>query len=108
MTLLSVENLNVVYPTDKGLVRAVQNLSFDVNTGESIGIVGESGCGKTTLGLSIIRTILGGNIESGDISIDNQSILKLTEQEFDSDYRWKKISMIFQGAMNSLDPVYTV
>ncbi len=108
MTLLSIANLNVVYPTEKGLVRAVQNLSFNIENGESVGIVGESGCGKTTLGLSIIRTISGGKIESGDISIGDKSILDLTDLEFDSKFRWKIISMIFQGAMNSLDPVYTV
>ncbi len=108
MDFLSIQNLNAVYPTDKGPVRAVQDVSFSISPGESVGIVGESACGKSTLGLSIIRTIPGGKIESGTIALEGKSILGLSEQEFDSQYRWKQIAMIFQGAMNSLDPVYTI
>ena len=108
MSFLSIQNLNAVYPIEKGPVRAVQDVSFSIGLGESVGIVGESACGKSTLGLSIIRTIPGGNIDSGTILLDGKSILELSNAEFDSQYRWKKISMIFQGAMNSLDPVYTI
>lgn len=108
MSLLLVQNLNTTYSSEKGPVRAVQDVSFSINSGESVGIVGESACGKSTLGLSLIRTIPGGKIESGTILLEGKSILDLTNQEFDSQYRWKKISMIFQGAMNSLDPVYTI
>ncbi|MGQ0605507.1 MAG: ABC transporter ATP-binding protein [Candidatus Nitrosotenuis sp.] len=108
MIFLSVQNLNVVYPTEKGPVRAVQDVSFSINSGESVGIVGESACGKSTLGLSLIRTIPGGQVESGKIILDGKSILDLPNAEFDGNYRWKQISMIFQGAMNSLDPVYTI
>lgn len=108
MSFLDISNLNTVYDSDKGLVRAVQNVSFSINPGESVGIVGESACGKSTLGLSIIRTIPGGKIESGTILLDGKSILDMPDSEFDSKYRWKQISMIFQGAMNSLDPVYTI
>ncbi|MBM3905183.1 MAG: ABC transporter ATP-binding protein [Thaumarchaeota archaeon] len=108
MSFLSIQNLNAVYPTEQGPVRAVQDVSFSINPGESVGIVGESACGKSTLGLSIIRTIPGGKIESGNITLEGKSILDLSESEFDSEYRWKKIAMIFQGAMNSLDPVYTI
>lgn len=108
MDFLSVQNLNTIYDTDKGPVKAVQNVSFSINSGESVGIVGESACGKSTLGLSLIRTIPGGTIQSGTIMLDGKSILDLTDAEFDSQYRWKQISVIFQGAMNSLDPVYTI
>jgi peptide/nickel transport system ATP-binding protein len=108
MDFLSVQNLNTVYNTEKGSVNAVQNVSFSISSGESIGIVGESACGKSTLGLSIIRTIPGGTIQSGTVMIDGKSILDISDEEFDSKYRWKQISMIFQGAMNSLDPVYTI
>lgn len=108
MDFLSVQNLNTIYDTDKGPVKAVQNVSFSINSGESVGIVGESACGKSTLGLSLIRTIPGGTIHSGTIMLDGKSILDLTDAEFDSQYRWKQISVIFQGAMNSLDPVYTI
>jgi len=86
----------------------VQDVSFSINSGESVGIVGESACGKSTLGLSLIRTIPGGKIQSGTILLDGKSILDMANDEFDSKYRWKQISMIFQGAMNSLDPVYTI
>jgi peptide/nickel transport system ATP-binding protein len=79
-----------------------------LENGESIGIAGESACGKSTLGLSLIRIIPGGKIISGKILADGESILELSEQEFDKKQRWKKISMVFQGAMNSLDPVFTV
>lgn len=108
MDFLSVQNLNAVYDTDKGHIKAVQDVSFSVSPGESVGIVGESACGKSTLGLALIRTIPGGKIQSGTILLDGKSILDLTNDEFDSDYRWKQISVIFQGAMNSLDPVYTI
>jgi peptide/nickel transport system ATP-binding protein len=94
--------------TEKGSVEAVQNVSFSIGEGESIGIAGESACGKSTLGLSLMRTIQGGRIISGKISFDGQSVLDLSEEEFNKNYRWKKISMVFQGAMNSLDPVYTI
>jgi peptide/nickel transport system ATP-binding protein len=105
---LAVEDLTAHYLTDAGPVQAVQSVSFSIGKGESIGIAGESACGKSTLGLSIMRTILGGKIVSGKIKLDGQSILDLSEDEFNKSYRWKKISMVFQGAMNSLDPVYTV
>jgi peptide/nickel transport system ATP-binding protein len=83
-------------------------VSFSLNEGESLGIAGESACGKSTLGLSMIRMIQGGKITSGKIIIDDESILDLSESEFNAKYRWKKIAMVFQGAMNSLDPVYTI
>ncbi|NDB33368.1 MAG: ABC transporter ATP-binding protein [Thaumarchaeota archaeon] len=108
MDFLSIQNLNTIYDADEGQVKAVQNVSFSINSGESVGIVGESACGKSTLGLSLLRTIPGGKIHSGTILFDGKSILDLTNDEFDSQYRWKQISMIFQGAMNSLDPVYTI
>lgn len=75
--------------------------------GESIGIAGESACGKSTLGLSIIRMLLGGKA-TGEIFFDGDSVLSMSESEFTEKIRWKKISMIFQGAMNSLDPVFTI
>ena len=108
MTFLEVENLSTRYQTSRGKVHALDDVSFVLNEGESLGIAGESACGKSTLGLSLIRMIQGGKIISGKVSFDGESILDLTESKFDTDYRWKKISMVFQGAMNSLDPVYTI
>ena len=72
-----------------------------------MGIAGESACGKSTLGLSLIRMLSGGKTD-GEIEFDGESILEMKESDFDEKYRWKKISMVFQGAMNSLDPVFTI
>jgi len=108
MTFLDVDGLTTRYQTSKGQVHALEDVNFSLEKGESIGIAGESACGKSTLGLSLIRMIQGGKIISGKITFDGESILDLTESKFDNDYRWKKISMVFQGAMNSLDPVYTI
>ncbi len=108
MTFLDVEELTTKYQTSKGQVHALSNVTFSLEKGESIGIAGESACGKSTLGLSLIRMIQGGKITSGKVTFDEESILDLTESKFDDEYRWKKISMVFQGAMNSLDPVYTI
>ena len=107
MTLLSVEGLFSRYSTSKGPVYAVDDVDFQLDVGESLGIAGESACGKSTLGQSIIRMLSGGK-SSGKIIFDNQSLLDLPDSEFDEKFRWKKISMIFQGAMNSLDPVFTI
>ena len=104
---LSVKNLNARYSSSKGPVYAVEDVNFELDEGESIGIAGESACGKSTLGLSIIRMLIGGKSD-GKIIFDGKSILDLSESEFDKSFRWKKISMIFQGAMNSLDPVFTI
>jgi peptide/nickel transport system ATP-binding protein len=104
---LSVKDLIARYSSSSGPVYAVEDVNFDLNEGESIGIAGESACGKSTLGLSMIRMLSGGNTQ-GQIILDDDSILDLSESEFDEKFRWKKISMIFQGAMNSLDPVFTI
>jgi peptide/nickel transport system ATP-binding protein len=108
MKFLEVENLTTRYQTSKGQVHALDDVNFSLEKGESIGIAGESACGKSTLGLSMIRMIQGGKIVSGKINLDGESILDLIESNFNQNYRWKKIAMVFQGAMNSLDPVYTI
>ena len=108
MTFFNVENLSARYQTTKGDVHALEDVSFSLESGEAIGIAGESACGKSTLGLSIIRMLQGGKIISGKIIFDDESILDLPELDFDKNFRWKKIAMVFQGAMNSLDPVFTI
>ncbi len=107
MTFLSVKGLSAKYNSSNGPVYAVDDVDFQLEDGESIGIAGESACGKSTLGLSLIRMLSGGKID-GDIDFDGESILEMKESDFDEKYRWKKISMVFQGAMNSLDPVFTI
>jgi len=108
MTGLDVADLSCRYPSSSGDVRALSGISFAIDEGESVGIAGESACGKSTLGLSLIRMLQGGRITSGTVRLDGASILDIPESDFDRSYRWKQISMIFQGAMNSLDPVFTV
>jgi len=108
MPQLEVSDLSVHYGTSHGSVHALENIEFRLENGESIGIAGESACGKSTLGLSIMRMIQGGKIVSGKIMFDGESTLDISSSEFDKNIRWKKISMVFQGAMNSLDPVFTI
>ena len=105
---MDVSDLSVQYRTTYGDVHALEDIEFTLEENESIGIAGESACGKSTLGLSIIRMVQGGNIVSGKIMFNGQSLLDMTNPKFDENIRWKKISMVFQGAMNSLDPVFTV
>jgi len=107
MTFLSVKGLSAKYNSSKGPVYAVDDVDFELEDGKSIGIAGESACGKSTLGLSLIRMLSGGKTD-GEILFDGESLLDMKESDFDEKYRWKKISMVFQGAMNSLDPVFTI
>ncbi|MDP6327925.1 MAG: ABC transporter ATP-binding protein [Nitrosopumilus sp.] len=107
MVFLKVNGLSSKYYSSKGDVYAVDDVDFSLENNESIGIAGESACGKSTLGLSLIRMLLGGKTD-GEIFFQDESILDISESEFDKKFRWKKISMIFQGAMNSLDPVFTI
>lgn len=107
--ILQVENLKMYYHTSKGLVKAINDISFNIKKGETLGIVGESGCGKTSLGTSLLRMpSIPGKYEGGKIILDNEDIIPLKEEYIRKNIRWSKISMVFQGAMNSLTPVYTI
>ena len=109
MPLLEVKNLRTYYITRAGPVRAVDGVSFFVEKGEVFGLAGESGCGKTTAGLSILRLLPRyGRIVGGEIIFDGVNILEVRESVFRRKYRWKRISMVFQGAMNALNPVFRV
>lgn len=106
---LSVDCLKVYYFSDLGIIKAVDDVSFSIKKNESIGIVGESGCGKSTLGTALLRSVpFPGRIVNGRIILDGEDITKMSDDEFNKKVRWKKISMIFQGALNSLDPVFTI
>lgn len=107
--LLKVENLKMYYHTSSGEVKAINDISFNINTSETLGIVGESGCGKTSLGTSLLgMPSIPGKYESGKIIIGGENIIDLKEEYIRKNIRWVKISMVFQGAMNSLTPVYTI
>jgi peptide/nickel transport system ATP-binding protein len=107
--LLEVANLLMYYKTIRGYVKAVDNVSFDVNKKESLGLAGESGCGKTSAALTILKLLpWNGKIMGGKINFQGQNIVELKDSEFRKKIRWKKISMIFQGAMNALHPTYNI
>lgn len=109
-TLLDVRNLQMSYHTDGGTVRAVDDVSFKVNKGEVVGIVGESGCGKTAVSLSILRLLPmpPADIENGEIYFEeSRDLLKLSGEQIRK-VRGNEIAMIFQEPMTSLNPVYTI
>ncbi|MEM3760850.1 MAG: ABC transporter ATP-binding protein [Candidatus Bathyarchaeia archaeon] len=107
--LLQVEDLTTYYKTIRGYVKAAEDVFFEVNKGESLGLAGESGCGKTTVALSILKILpTNAKIVKGKIIFDGIDILSLKEDEFREKIRWKGISIVFQGAMNALNPVYKV
>lgn len=107
-TLLSVRDLKVSYQVGKGSIDAVDGASFDVPRGSIVGLVGESGCGKTTVARALTRVIAdNASITGGQILFDGQDIAALPEREMNA-LRWRDIAFIPQSAMNSLDPVYTV
>ena len=107
--VIVVQDLALHYMTRRGPVRAVDGVSFTLLRGETLGLVGESGCGKTSLGTALLAMPASpGRIVAGRITIDGIDILSLSDSEVRKQVRWEKISMVFQGAMNSLTPVYTV
>lgn len=108
MTLLSVRDLTVEYHTDSGTYRAVEGLSFNLEQGSSLGLVGESGCGKTTAMLALMRLLPEvGRIVDGSVFLQGTDILHVSLKEMRK-IRWAQMSMVFQGAMNALNPVQTV
>ena len=106
--VLEVNNLTMHYQTRRGPVYAVDGVSLSLERGGSLGLVGESGCGKTSVAISLLK-ILPENAEilEGEIRINGTDLVPLSEDEVRV-YRWRDISMVFQAAMNSLNPVYTV
>jgi len=107
MPILSVEGLRTHYFTEAGPVKAVDGVSFTLDKGESIGIAGESGCGKTTVAMSLMRLIKNGDVVGGRVLLKDESLLDMPINDFRK-VRWDKISMVSQAAMGALNPVYTV
>ena len=106
--LLEVRDLRTQFPTRSGLVRAVDCVSFNLDRGELLGLVGESGCGKSMTALSIMRLVAPpGKIVSGEVIFDGKDLLKLSDAEM-RQMRGDDIAMIFQDPMTSLNPVFTV
>jgi len=109
VSLLNVENLRAYFSILRGYVKAVDDVSFEIKKGQAFGLAGESGCGKTTTALTILRLLpTNGRIVSGKIFFEGKDITRISDEEFRKTYRWKKISVIFQGAMNALNPIMTV
>ncbi len=108
MSLLSVRNLRITFATDRGEAAAVDGISFSVEAGQTLGLVGESGCGKTVTALSILRLLPpAGRIAGGEIEFQGMNLLALAERDMRR-VRGKEIAMIFQEPMSSLNPVFTV
>jgi peptide/nickel transport system ATP-binding protein len=108
VSLLEIKNLTLHYETTKGMVQAVDNVSFSLDKGESIGLVGESGCGKSSVAMSIMKLMPSNAvIMEGEILFKDKDILRMDDEGI-RQLRWKEISMVFQAAMNALNPVISV
>lgn len=106
--LLEVDDLIMHYETEKGWVSAVDNVSFTLHEGEALGLVGESGCGKTSVAMALLRLQAeNAEFKGGEIRLNGKNLLDLPEHEMRR-HRWDDISMVFQGAMNAWNPVYRV
>ena len=107
--ILDIDNLQTHFFTAAGVVRAVDGVSYSVRSGETLGVVGESGCGKSVTALSVLRLVANppGRIVGGAIRFDGVNLLDLTESEMEA-IRGNEISMIFQEPMTSLNPLLTI
>ena len=106
--LLEVKDLTTAFRTDYGRVVTVDHVNFHVSKGETLCIVGESGCGKSVTSLSIMGLLgRGGTVEDGSVLFEGKNLLEMTEKELDK-VRGNQISMIFQDPLTSLNPVFTV
>ncbi|MFH2127903.1 MAG: ABC transporter ATP-binding protein, partial [Pseudomonadota bacterium] len=108
MALLDVQNLSIGYQTAEGLLQAVEGVSFCLEAGQSLGLVGESGCGKTTIGMALMGLLPpNGRITDGHVLLNGQDLYAMDEDALRK-VRWKDVAMIFQAAMNALNPVQRV
>ncbi len=108
MPLLEVKGLSIGYKTKAGTLQAVDKVTFSLDSGKSLGLVGESGCGKTTLGMALLGLLPpNGTIMEGEVLFDGEDLLLKSDEEMRK-IRWRHIAMIFQAAMNALNPVHRV
>ncbi len=107
--LLKVEDLRLYFRTTKGVLRAVDGVSFELGADRAMVIVGESGCGKTSLARAILR-LLPRNVHTytGKVYLDGQEVMSLSDEQFRRQVRWVKMSFVPQAAMNALNPVIRV
>lgn len=107
--LLEVRDLSVEYRVKDKVMRAIDDMSFDIEEGEILGVAGESGCGKSSLGHTIMRLLpRAGKISQGKIIFNGKDLLKLSEEKMDKEIRGKQITMIFQDPQHALNPVFTI
>lgn len=107
MSLLEVDDLRIAYGTKAGPVPAVRGVSFEIGRGEVLGLAGESGCGKSTIGLGLLRLLPRGTEMSGKVVLNDRDILGMAPRDLGA-VRWSQGSIIFQGAQHALDPVIHV
>ncbi|WP_069808398.1 ABC transporter ATP-binding protein [Vulcanisaeta thermophila] len=109
MALLEVKNARLYYATTKGIVRAVDDVSFELGEGETLAVVGESGSGKSTLAKLLVR-VWERNVKlvDGQVILEGRDILSMPEEEFRREVRWRKIAMVPQASMNALNPVIRI
>ena len=109
MGMLEVRDLVVEYRTERGPLRAVDGISFDLAEGQALGVIGESGSGKTSLAVALMRLLPGnGSLVGGSIRLGDQELTALDDESFRRGIRWSRMAMVFQGAMHSLNPVIRV
>jgi peptide/nickel transport system ATP-binding protein len=107
MSLLEVDDLKITYATKSGPVPAVRGVTFNIERGEVLGLAGESGCGKSTIGLGLLRLLPHGTEMSGRVMLNDRDVLKMTPRDLGT-VRWSQGAIIFQGAQHALDPVIHV
>lgn len=106
--LLEVRNLTITYRTERGYVSAVRDVSFSVPKGGSIGLVGESGSGKSTIAMAVMRLLPPNARVSGEILFEGVDLTKVDDRSLNKQWRWRKLSMVFQKSLSALSPVHRI
>ncbi|MEM2129121.1 MAG: ABC transporter ATP-binding protein [Candidatus Bathyarchaeia archaeon] len=109
MAILDVQNLKMYYQLQKGYVHAIDDVNFSIEKGEGLGLAGESGCGKTSVAITILKILpANAKILGGKILFEGNDITSMDENTLRKEIRWKGLSLVFQGAMNALNPLYKI